>query len=79
MIQFAAFRGMYIKNPEVGEEMFPADMAYWRRMGWLDKKAAYFSKAKIGPVKRIFGLLFEAMIKAASGSMLPRPTAGKEG
>lgn len=74
MMQFAAFRGLYIKNPDVGEMAFPADMAYWREMGWFGKKARYYCRARIGPVKRIFGLLFEKIIQAASKGLLPEKT-----
>ena len=70
VIQFAAFRGMYMKNPKLGEAEFPADMAYWRRMGWLDKKAKFCSPAYTpGPLKRFVGWLFEKIIGAAAKGM----------
>mgnify|MGYP001172762784 CR=1 FL=1 len=69
VIQFAAFRGMYVKNPKLGEAEFPADMAYWRRMGWLDKKAKSFSGVYPGPFKRFIGWLFEKLIGLAAAGM----------
>lgn len=75
VIQFAAFRGMYLKNPALGEAEFPADMAYWRRMGWLDKKAKSFSGVYPGPFKRFLGWLFEKLIGAAAKGMKPERSA----
>jgi multimeric flavodoxin WrbA len=69
LIQFAAFRGMYIKNPRLGESEFPADMAYWRKMGWLDKKAKSFTGVYPGPHKRFVGWLFEKIIGVAAKGM----------
>lgn len=71
VIQFAAFRGMYLKNPALGEAEFPADMAYWRRMGWLDKRAKSFSGIYPGPLKRLVGWAFEKIIGAAAVNMRP--------
>ncbi len=75
VIQFAAFRGMYMKNPALGEAEFPADMAYWRKMGWLDKKAKSFSGVYPGPLKRFLGWLFEKVIGAAAKGMKSERTA----
>lgn len=72
VIQFAAFRGMYRKNPALGEAEFPADMKYWREKGWLDKHVKYFVNVRMGPVKRLFGLLFEAVIGLAATTMTPQ-------
>lgn len=69
VIQFAAFRGMYMKNPALGEAEFPADMAYWRQMGWLEKKAKSFSGVYPGPLKRFLGWLFEKVIGLAAKGM----------
>ncbi len=69
IIHFAAFRGMYLKNPSLGEAEFPADMAYWRKMGWLDRKAKSFNGVYPGPLKRFLGWLFEKAIGAAAKSM----------
>ena len=69
LIQFAAFRGMYIKNPALGEAEFPADMAYWRKMGWLDRKAKSFNGVYPGPLNRFLGWLFEKVIGAAAKGM----------
>lgn len=69
LIHFAAFRGMYLKNPALGDAEFPADMAYWRKMGWLDKGARTFTGISPGPLKRFVGWLFEKIIGAASKSM----------
>lgn len=71
MMQFAAFRGMYLKNPVLGDAKFPADMKYWREMGWLDRKARHFQKGSIGIVNRAFGLLFEKVIGLAAARMKP--------
>jgi multimeric flavodoxin WrbA len=78
MMQFAAFRGMYIKNPALGEAKFPADMKYWRERGWLDKRAKYFLKMRIGVVKRAFGLLFEKVIGLAAVGMRPDSSKTEE-
>ena len=69
IIHFAAFRGMYLKNPALGEAEFPADMAYWRKMGWLSKGARTFSGVYPGPVKAALGWLFEKIIGAAAKGM----------
>ena len=69
VIQFAAFRGMYLKNPALGEAEFPADMAYWRKMGWLNKGARTFTGVYPGPLKAALGWLFEKIIGAAAKSM----------
>jgi multimeric flavodoxin WrbA len=70
-IQFAAFRGMYMSNPALGEAEFPADMAYWHKMGWLDKKSKSFSGVNPQPLTRFVGWLFEKVIGAAAKGMKP--------
>lgn len=75
IMQFAAFRGMYVHNPVLGEKKFPADMAYWREHGWLDKKARYFYKTGMSIDKRIFGWIMEKVISLVARSM--QPSGGK--
>lgn len=68
VIQFSSFGGIYRNNPRYGEAQFPADMAYWRNMGWLEKRATSYTVYP-GPVKRLVGFLFEKIIGATSKSL----------
>jgi hypothetical protein len=58
-------------NPALGEAEFPADMAYWHKMGWLDKKSKSFSGVNPQPLTRFVGWLFEKVIGAAAKGMKP--------
>jgi multimeric flavodoxin WrbA len=74
MMHFAAFRGMYLKNPALGEKVFPADMKYWREKGWLNKKVRHFQAGKVGILKSAFGLFFETVIGLAAVGMTSKKT-----
>ena len=50
-------------------------MAYWAKMGWLDKKTAYFQNVRIGPAKRAVGWLFAKIIGLAAVKMQPASRA----
>lgn len=70
ILQFASFRALYLANSKHGERYFPADMKYWREKGWLDKGTKYYLNIKVNPIKRLFGLLFEKIIRLASKHMI---------
>jgi hypothetical protein len=49
------FSGMY-------DEIYPADLAYWKAKGWTDGHMYYYTDAKIGPVTKVLARVFVATI-----------------
>jgi multimeric flavodoxin WrbA len=62
VIGFRSIQTMCIELAEMYNEIYPADFAYWKEKGWLDRSKYYFTNAKINPVKKALARIAVATI-----------------
>jgi hypothetical protein len=59
------FRSIQAMGNELGGmygEIYPADSAYWKEKGWMDRSQYYYTDAKISPVKKALARIAVATI-----------------
>jgi multimeric flavodoxin WrbA len=59
------FRSIQAMGNELGEmyrEIYPADAAYWKEKGWMDRSKYYYTNAKISPVTKAVARIAVAAI-----------------
>jgi multimeric flavodoxin WrbA len=52
VIGFRSIQTMCNKMGDMYNEIYPADLQYWKEKGWLDRSKYYYTDAKISPVKK---------------------------
>ncbi len=62
VLGFRSIQTMGIELGSMYSEIYPADLAYWKEKGWMDRRIYYYTPAKIGPVKRAFARIAVAAI-----------------
>jgi multimeric flavodoxin WrbA len=62
VIGFRSIQTMGIELGDMYNEIYPADFAYWKEKGWMDRSKYYYTTAKISPVKKALARIAVAMI-----------------
>ncbi len=62
VIGFRSIQTMCIELSEMYNEIYPADFAYWKEKGWIDRSKYYYTAAKISPLKKAVARIAVAAI-----------------
>jgi multimeric flavodoxin WrbA len=66
LTSFNFFKAFFISRPDFIKKYYPCDYEYYKKNGWLDKKAKYFDDRKLGWLKGPLTYVIFAIFKIVS-------------